>query len=212
MIRVNLLPPEVIEKRKWDRYYPYLFVVAAVLVVVVVLLWSFLQFGVSTKSDELQTLEEETRDITAKSDKLQVFELQQQELTQRKDVVTKAMGGRILMGKLLEEVSLVLPSEVWLSRFDAKEYDVTLEGYTPKVEGFGSNEDLEDGYKSAAATLFRLGSLEQMYDVWLNEAQTDWFLAYQPDKVDKAIAPKIIQMKIGAKISGEPTQTGSPVK
>lgn len=176
MIRINLLPPEIVERRKYERFYPIVFVVAGVLAAIVLISWAVLRLAVGTSTNELQTIEQNAADLRAQAENLAVFELKEQELAARQSVATAALAGRVDMGRLAEEISLVLPEEVWLDTLDCSEsegFAATL--WAPEPLGQSASE----GYKSAASTLVRLGSLESLFDVWLGQASVTNFQSYQ---------------------------------
>lgn len=176
MIRINLLPPEIIERRKYERFYPIVFIVAGVIAAVVLMAWLVLKFAVSSSNDELQRIEQSAADLRVQAENLAVFELKEQELAQRQAVAQKALQGRIDMGRLAEEISLVLPEEVWIERLEAgEEAGLSAALWAPEPLGQESSE----GYKSAASTLVRLGSLDSLSDVWLGQASVGDFAAYQ---------------------------------
>lgn len=181
MIRINLLPPEIIEKRKYERFYPYVFVVAGALLAIVLIAWTVLGFMIGSSNEELQSIEQSAADLRAQADSLAVFELKEQELEQRQAIVVEALAGRIDMGRLSEEFSLVLPEEVWADTLKVDQttgLQATLNA--PKPLGQSASE----GYKSAASTLVRLGSLSSLSDVWLGQASVANFAAFQGPSID----------------------------
>jgi Tfp pilus assembly protein PilN len=114
MIRINLLPPEIIERRKWERFYPIVFVVAAGLIAIVLVVWFGLQLAVNQRNDELQQTMTRTAALTSQADAFAIFERKQQELVAREAIAATALAGRIDMGSLAEDISLVLPDETFL--------------------------------------------------------------------------------------------------
>ncbi len=177
MIRINLLPPELIEKRKYERFYPYLFVGAAVLIVAVVVVWFGLQLAVNQRSAVLQQTKTTTARLSAEADSFAVFERKQQELEARQKIADLALAGRIDMGRLAEDVSLVLPDEVFAIRLKCDQATgVELDGGA----SMSSAPSVKQGYRSVAATLVRLASIEQLYSVWLGNASVVSYTAFQP--------------------------------
>ncbi len=177
MIRINLLPPELIERRKYERYYPFLFVGAAVLVVVVLVVWFVMQFAVNQRSTVLQQTKTTTAQLTAQAESFAVFERKQQELEARQKVADLALAGRIDMGRLAEDMSLVLPDEVFAIRLKCDEaFGMELDGGA----SMSSAPAVKQGYKSVAATLVRLASIDQLYSVWLNTATVSRYTTFQP--------------------------------
>lgn len=178
MIRINLLPPEIIERRKYERFYPYVFVATAILLVVVLVSWGGIQLMVSSRSRELQRIRESAAALEQEAAKLAVFELQVQELTRRQEAVGLALTGRTDMGRLAEEVSLVLPEEVWVQTITLSEdpqVGMSASLYAPNPLG----NRVTDGYKSVASTLVRLGSLPMLENVWLTNAESAVYADFQ---------------------------------
>lgn len=167
MVRVNLLPPEIIERRKYERFYPYVFIVGAILIAVVLMVWLGLQLAVNQRNDALQQMKSSTQELQAQAESFAVFERKQQELLKRQAIVDTALAGRIDMGRLAEDISLVLPSDVCAETLACNQLSgLTLGGYVP----ISSKPLVADGYKDVAAALVRLAALEQIKDVWLVSA------------------------------------------
>ncbi len=169
MVRINLLPAEIIERRRYERFYPYLFIGGAIGLAVIVVMWLGLQLYVSQRNDQLQQTQETVNSLTAQAQALAIFEQQRQQLAQRQSIATQALAGRIDMGRILEEVSLVLPDKVWLTHIGLDENSGAL---FDAVSPNSAEPDVTDGYKSVAATLVRLNSLADLYDVWLTAASS----------------------------------------
>lgn len=196
MIRINLLPPEIIEKRKYERFYPLVLVVAAVLMAIVLIAWAVLGFAVGSSNEELQSIEQNAADLRAQADSLAVFELKEQELSQRQAVVVQALDGRIDMGRFCEEFSLVLPEEVWAQSIQVDQTTgLTAMLYAPKPLG----RSVSEGYKSAASALVRLSSLKSLYDVWLGQASVGAFSEYQGITIDSP-SVEALSFDVSAKI------------
>jgi Tfp pilus assembly protein PilN len=172
MVRINLLPAEIIERRKYERYYPYVFVTGAVLLAVVVISWLGMQLLVSQRSDQLQQAEETVASLNQQAQALAIFEEQQESLAARQTLATQALADRVDMGSILEEVSLVLPDPLWLSEMTLNEdTGAIIKGYTPE----SSDAESDESYKAIAAGLVRLNSLDSLYDVWLTTAESENF-------------------------------------
>ena len=179
MVQINLLPPEIIERRRYDRFYPYVFVAAAILIGIIVLVWILLQFLVSQQTQVLQQTQETTAQLTAQAESLAIFEQQRGELEERQKATSQALAGRVDMGGLAEDISLVLPEEVWTNRLKCSELNgMEMIAFTPVT----SQPNIKEGYKSIAATLVRLSSLEDLNDVWLTVAEVKDYNVFQPSE------------------------------
>jgi Tfp pilus assembly protein PilN len=178
VIRINLLPPEIIERRKYERFYPYVFVATAILLAVVLVSWGGIQLMLSARNQELQRIRESAVALEQDAAKLAVFELQEQELGRRQEAVGLALLHRRDMGRLAEEISLVLPEEVWVQTITLSEdpqVGMTAGLFAPNPLG----NKVTDGYKSVASTLVRLGSLQLLENVWLTNAESGEYAAFQ---------------------------------
>lgn len=168
MVRINLLPIEVLERRKYERFYPYVFIAGAIVLAVIVVVWLGTQFVISSKTDALQDVEEVEANLNRQAEALAIFEQQQQALQQRQQIAFTALNGRVDIGKIMEEISLVLPDEVWVDTlFLSQDEGMEMAAMTRDEV----KPDLNEGYKSVAATMVRLGSLQSLTDVWLTSAE-----------------------------------------
>ncbi len=186
MIRINLLPPEIIEKRKYERYYPYVLIVGAVLAFVILAVWGYLQLMNGARTAELQSIEQSAADLRKQAEVLSVFELKETELKARQQAANAALAGRVDIGRVAEEVSLVLPEEVWLTQLELHAPVTTGDQTADAVESFTgyapapSASKTAEAFKSVASTLVRLASLsDSLQDVWLNRAQAQTYGDFQ---------------------------------
>ncbi len=208
MIRINLLPPEIVEKRKYERFYPFVLIVAGLLVGIVLVVWVGLTLAVGASESELQQIEQSAADVMAQAERLRVFELREQELAARQQVAAKAVAGRIDMGRLAEELSLVLPEEVWAATLSCDESDgLRTTMFAPEPLGNAAAE----GYKAVASTLVRLASLETVYDVWLGQAAVSSFNLYQgiEQQGSEAPAAQVVSFDVTAKIRSDASALGT---
>lgn len=170
MIRVNLLPPEILEKRKAERRLAYM--VAALVLVSIVLagVWVFAFTRANAKQRELEAKQQELQQVKAQAAALEIFELQQAELARRRSVAQTALDARQNWAKLFDEISLVLPADMWLSALAASgESKLQLDGYS-----VDATDTPDYGHKTVAKLLVRLAELEELSDVWLsNSAKTE---------------------------------------
>ncbi len=166
MIRVNLLPPEILEKRKAERRLAYM--VAALVLVSLVLagVWVFAFTRANAKQRDLEAKQQELQQVTAQAASLEIFEVQQAELARRRSVAQLALDARQNWAKLFDEISLVLPSDMWVSVLQA-----TAESKL-QIDGFSvdATDTPDYGHKTVAKLLVRLAELEQLADVWLSNS------------------------------------------
>lgn len=182
MVRINLLPPEIIERRRYERFYPRIFIGGAVLVGVIVVAWAAMGLFVGSKQANLQQMKQSTEQISGQAESFAIFEQQRQALEARTRTADAALVDRIDMGGLAEDISMILPEEVWVGNLLCNERTgMTLSGFTPART---SENNLTAGYKSVAATLVRLNSLPNITDVWLTTARSEVYNAFQEGSSD----------------------------
>lgn len=167
MIRINLLPPEITEKRKFEQRLVWVFAAVLLVFVVLVLVWSFLAYQVSQKNSVLQSNLDAANQVRSQAETFKVFELKESELEARKQTAAVALSQRVEWARLVNELSLVLPSDAWLTSLDGSEVD----GLDLMGQVLDSPDDVPDaGHKAVAKTLVRLSSLDLLYNVWLENS------------------------------------------
>ena len=172
MTRINLLPPETLERRRAEKRLRYVILAAIALAVVLAAVWSVAFFRLEGKREDLAAVEQQVKTTQTQADQLAIFEERATELDSRKETVTLALGDRRDWAKLFDEISLVLPDDVWVQTLSAEE-EAGLQMLGFAVDAPNDNPDL--GHKSIAKTLVRLADLDQLYDVWLTNSAKQLF-------------------------------------
>jgi Tfp pilus assembly protein PilN len=113
-MRINLLPPEVLERQRTRRR-----TVGAVIVGVIVLAaigaYYFLQVSKLNEVEEDITAQEATNaQLQAQIAELQDVAGLEQEIARTRDLLNSLLSDRVLWSDVLRSISLVIPSEVWL--------------------------------------------------------------------------------------------------
>jgi len=167
MVRINLIPREIVEKRKYERYFRYVFLAGAAILIVLLVAWAFLTFEVNSKSQELQDNQDLANQYNAQAAAFAIFEQKQTELNSRKAITQQALAGRIDWAKISNEISLVMPSEVWSVGLSAAQDS----GMQFTLVALDATDTPDIGHKSVAKTMVRLNELEDLYNVWLTASQ-----------------------------------------
>ncbi|HET6497872.1 MAG TPA: hypothetical protein VFH17_02305 [Coriobacteriia bacterium] len=167
MVRINLLPQEIIEKRRFERSVRYVALGGAALLVVLLGAYGLLSVQVNRGNVELQERQQTAANLLAQAEAFSVFEERESDLEARLALADQALAGRVDWGRLANELSLVVPSDVWLVNLAADEEM----GLTLFARAVDSATDVPDtGHKAVAATLVRLADLEQLSSVWLSSS------------------------------------------
>jgi Tfp pilus assembly protein PilN len=207
VFKVNLLPKEVVERRRYEGWYGRVFLIGAGLVVIVLAVYALFAFEASSKQGELQGINEQAKQLSAVAEQLAVFEKKEQELRARETAAQGALAGRINVGQIANDVSLVLPDEVWLDSFSInQDTGIVLSANTPRTAG----ESADVAYKSVAKTLVRLGELNELTDVWLSSATNGQWSAWATAEGAAAAKPvNVVTFGATCKIVRPPGSTAA---
>lgn len=167
MVRINLLPPEITEKRRFEKRFAWVLLGGAAVFALIAVTWMFLQWQVAQKNNELQQNLATYQQVQAQAEAFKVFELKETELATLRSTADTALAARIDWARITNEVSLILPPEAWLNGIEADEVDgLRMTGHI-----LDSPNDIPDaGHKAVAKLLFRLADLELVENVWLTSS------------------------------------------
>lgn len=194
MMRINLLPPEILERRRAEARVGWVVLAGIVVLVLLVGAYGVGNLQRQSKQSELASIQQQIKTTTAQADQLAIFEQRATELQTRQQTATVALANRRAWATLFDEMSLVLPSDIWLLSLQAdEEKGLELGGYA-----LDSAEDSPDlGHKTMAKALVRLADLDMLSDVWLINSTKSTY-AEQP----------VIEFSVRAQVSG--TEGGTP--
>jgi type IV pilus assembly protein PilN len=135
MVRINLLPVRVSKKKEAGRQQLVLFV----LVVVLGLIGNFFWNG--ARARELAVKEKKlagTKNEIAQLDRIigEVKDIkdQQQQLREKLGVLGQLKSGRAGPVRMLDELAMVLPKRVWLTKFEERSGGVTFTGQATSID------------------------------------------------------------------------------
>jgi Tfp pilus assembly protein PilN len=204
MVRINLLPKEVLERRRYEKWYSYILVAFAAMLALVGILYGYFWLSGAQKNADLQLLQEQSQKLQAQADAFGIFEQKEQDLVTRQAVASTALAGRINMGRVSEEVSLVLPDEVWLQTMGISQVDgLSVGGYTP----YSASHSMDVSYKSVAKTLVRVNELNDVSDVWLTSATNADYTGFAPVPGVAPLPAPVVSFTVKGKVS--PSDTGA---
>jgi hypothetical protein len=214
MIRINLLPPEIVQKRKDEKRWRWVAFGGVVAFVIVGLVFAVLQLQVAGKQYEVSSVRQQAEALKQKADKFKIFQDKKTDLETRKQIAAGALAGRTDWSKVLSEICLVLPSDIYLTRIGAMEPKMAPPT-TGKVSIDGKaldypNDVPDVGYKSVAKLLVRLAELDDIENVWLTYSSKPVLATSQPDtSTTPASAGYYILFSLTSEISVPATQTAT---
>jgi Tfp pilus assembly protein PilN len=175
MIRINLIPPEILQARRDERRWKWVWLAGGFAALAVVLVWAILYLQVATATSDLASVRDQVKAKQALTTKFAVFQQKETDLLLRRESVAAATKGKIEWAELLYELGLVLPRDVYVTTFTGVDNSngtsatgsvITLAGKA----AYDPDEVPENGYKSIARMLVRLTELEKLDSVWLTSA------------------------------------------
>lgn len=119
-MRINLLPPEVLERQR-TRRRTVMVAGAGVLVLVVLAGFYFVQIlTLQGVEDDIEIQQAENAQLEAQIAELQDIAALEDEIERTRLVLTGLLADRVLWSGILRDISLVIPGEVWLSGITAQ--------------------------------------------------------------------------------------------
>lgn len=210
MMRINLLPPEILERRRAEKRVGWVVLAAIGIAVVLAGVWGFGLFNVGGKRDELASLQQQVQVTNTAAEQLAIFEERAAELETRSATAAMALGDRRDWARILDEISLVLPADMWIQTLATAEGEgVSLNGYA--IDAPADSPDV--GHKAIAKALVRLADLDALYDVWLTsslKAEFEEQPAIQFTITAKVVAPPAATAGPTATTTSAPTEAGTP--
>ncbi|MEW6679785.1 MAG: PilN domain-containing protein [bacterium] len=115
MIIINLLPPEIIEKRK--KREQSIFIVSILLLYGMILsgIWLYLNMKKLNLQSDIKKIDEEIASLQPTLDRIKQIEAENAEINRRLSVIQTLIKGRFKWVKILEEVSKTITPDIWLS-------------------------------------------------------------------------------------------------
>lgn len=117
--QVNLLPPETRERQVARRQTTLVAVVGAAVIVLIALFYTLQVFAQSDVEDQLQQQQQQNAALQQQAAELQKFEDLRTQLQARRSLVAQTLGGEILWSEVLQDLSRVIPPNMWLTSLTA---------------------------------------------------------------------------------------------
>jgi hypothetical protein len=170
VIRINLIPPEILQSRKDEARWKWVWLGGGVLALLLAMFWGVMFLQVVSSTQDVASVQQQASSLQAQTSRFQIFQNKESELVVRKAAVAAATKGRVDWARMLNELGLVLPTDVYLTSFTG--IDNAVGGGDSVVTMAGQGVDEPDdspnnGYKSIAKMLVRLTDMQQIDSVWL---------------------------------------------
>ena len=177
MKRINLLPQEERVKASRERGLIWAILILVAIVIVLGLVYVKYRSDVSSKENELTSIQDETKVVQAKIDELSPYAALQ---TQRTDMTAAAKGiyeSSVPFSILLQELSLVIPENVRLQSLTATVPPGMLPGAAPAEADAAVAATMDvvftgqtEEHRDVAEFMTRLGLIPQLKDITLTSS------------------------------------------
>ena len=117
MRQINLLPSEVAQRRRAREITLLIGAAGAALIALLVLVYLVQTARVAGERGELEDVRKENAALQGQVNDLQAFAQQQKTLQTKQQLLTTLTQNEVRWSVLLNDISLVIPSDVWLTNF-----------------------------------------------------------------------------------------------
>lgn len=115
--RVNLMPREVSERRRQRRLVLNAIAAGGAVLLLLVMLFAVWTFRVGAARHDLDTQKAANAQLQRQIDELAQFDQLQQQVKEKTDLVAGLTRTEIRWSVILADISLVIPSDAWLTSF-----------------------------------------------------------------------------------------------
>lgn len=166
-IKINLLPREVLEKRKTEQRLAFMLLGLVIMVVAMASIYGFNLIRISQEQTDLDLIKAENQKVQAQIAKVEDFEKNKILVENREKLVNTAIAGKYSWSRFLNSVSLIVPNEVWLQSLTAdKGGKVSFVG-----RALGGSLSSGIGHRPVAKWLVHLAEMNDIGDVWLDSSK-----------------------------------------
>jgi Tfp pilus assembly protein PilN len=173
--QVNLLPPELVARQKTRRTTSLIVVAGAVGVALLLAFWFLQSQKLSGINDDIATQNAANAQLEAQISDLSQYQQLQSDAAAQQQLVAEAYAGEVSFSQMLLDISRVIPSDAYLTSFDAglaaaPSTTTTTSTTTTSFAGSFSADGEGDGLESLASWLTRLESVRGWVNPWLTSA------------------------------------------
>lgn len=109
MTRINLLPPEIKEKAERPHILPWILLMVAATIAIVVVLFLVFSGQKGSKEETLKQKQQELEELQKQTKGIVVYEQQEQELRALEDLYRRANAGRVAWAQMLNDLAMYVP-------------------------------------------------------------------------------------------------------
>jgi Tfp pilus assembly protein PilN len=175
--QVNLLPPELLARQKTRRTTSLIVLAGAMGLALLLAFWFLQSQKLSGINDDIATQNAANAQIQQQITELSEYQQLQTDAATQQALLAEAYAGEVSFSQMLLDISRVIPSDMYLTSFDATLTAATATTTTTTAQSFAGSFTTggeSDGLESLASWLTRLESVRGWVNPWLSTAaETD---------------------------------------
>lgn len=166
-ILINLLPQEITDKRKAEKRLVMALLIAAGIGALLFAVFTVNMIRITSRERVLARLEEENSKYQVAINEMKSFQDKQNQVEQLQNLIDSVSDLDFVWSKFFNDVSLIIPNDVWLTKVTSDSKIVSFEGLAV-AEATGT---ADNGHKPVAKWLVHLGQIEGLSDIWLTTSE-----------------------------------------
>ncbi len=161
MTEINLMPPVLVEKKKGQWRNVIIGIAVSAIILLFALWYAGIVMGVKQKEAKLEEITTRIAELQPYLAEIRRLEAEITEMKKRVDVIVQLDKGRFVWAHILDEMTICLPSGLWLSGFrNTAGTDLDLEGSA--FDNFSIANFMNNLMNSTSFTNITLGRIESM--------------------------------------------------
>lgn len=178
MTRIDLIPPELIAKQKARRIIVVMSLAFGAIFTALVFLYMVLYAQMVVAGGRVTVIRDTKTQVEGTANKLKSYDERKQTLDERQKIVIAIVENQVFWSGVLNNVSMVIPNDVWLTDFTADLAPIlaaktqgTKEGSSTKPAPPITMTGYALDHTAVARWLVHLNEVNQFRSVWLKFAQ-----------------------------------------
>lgn len=187
-VKINLLPSEVIEKRRYEKLLSYVLILFVFLLALLAIFYGFNIVRLNNLNIDLSDLKLQTSRVAKDISNIEKYEQLKLKLEQQEQTLKTAMSDARPWLRFLNDLSLVMPNEAWLTALNLNKEAVD---FSAKVL-----TDAKGNPTNVAKLLVRLETLKDLTDIWTQGLTKP----SQAEESTTTTGPKVMDISVTAKL------------
>lgn len=176
MTRIDLIPPELVEKHQARRIIGMIAIGAGFIFAILIFVYILTMGRIIVATDRVDQITAENKKVQAHIAKLKPYSERKTVLDDRKKIVDTIVADQVLWSSVLNDISMVVPNDIWLKSLKMDIGPIL----TAKASASAASRSVVKApitivgnafnHAAVARWLVHLGEINQFRGVWLDYA------------------------------------------